>query len=104
MVRWSGWLGVSALLVAGTVGVSNVGAQDAPPVANEGPWRMVLESQIKTEKGCDLHEVLMFQEIPLGGETGIEGRVSCRDGREFDFSRNRAHQKFRIELCAPAVC
>lgn len=104
MGQFSGWIGVSAAVAAGFAAAFAAVAQDDPPVVNEPPWRIVLESQIKDEKGCDLKEVLMFQEIPLGGETGLEGRVSCIDGRQFDFSRNRPHQKFRIELCAPAVC
>lgn len=101
MARFSNFAGASVLLAVGLAGAV---AADDPPAVNEGPWRIVLEGQLKKEKGCDLKEVVMYQEIPLGGETGIEGRISCRDGRQFDFSRNRAHQAFRIELCQPAVC
>ncbi len=79
-------------------------AQDSPNVPEEGPWRLVLKAQLKQEKGCDLNEVLMYQEIPLGDDVGVQGKVSCHDNRQFDFSRNRKHQKFRIELCEPSVC
>ena len=104
MGRFSAWAGASILTaVFGFAGALVVAADD-PPAVKEGPWRIVLEGQIKKEKGCDIKEVLMYQEIPLGDETGIEGRVSCIDGRQFDFSRNRSHQKFRIEMCEPAVC
>lgn len=85
------------------IGATATLAQDDPPAA-EAPWRIVLKDQIKGEQQCDLNEVLMFQELPLGDEQGLEGRVSCRDGREFDFTRMRKDQKFRIELCQPAVC
>lgn len=79
-------------------------AQVQDPDMQEGPWRLVLKDQIKREKACDLNEVLLYEELPLGDDVGIKGRVSCLDGREFDFARNRKHQKFRIELCEPAVC
>ena len=105
MARVSNVLGALVVLMAvGAAGISSAAAQHELPSVNESPWRIVLQSQIKTEQGCDLHEVLMYREIPIGGEIGIEGRVSCLDGRQFDFSRGPAHPKFRIELCAPAVC
>jgi hypothetical protein len=70
----------------------------------EPPWRLVLKDQLSSERGCHLNEVLAYQEIPLGDDVGVDGRVSCFDGREFNFTRRRRHQKFTIELCAPAVC
>lgn len=103
MARFSNFVGASVLLAVWLAGALAVAADD-PPAVNEGPWRIVLEGQLKKEQGCDLKEVLMYQEIPLGGETGIEGRISCHDGRQFDFSRKRAHEAFRIEMCQPAVC
>lgn len=104
--RWGDAAAAFALGLALAVvlwGVLAVAAEE-PPVPQEGPWRIVLQEQLKKEKGCDLKEVLMYQELPLGDETMIEGRVSCFDDRMFDFSRTRTHQKFRIELCEPAVC
>ncbi len=104
--RWGDAVAAFALGLSLAVvlwGVLAVAAEKAP-VPSEGPWRIILQDQLKKEKGCDLKEVLMYQEIPLGDEITIEGRVSCLDDRAFDFSRNRKHQKFRIELCEPAVC
>ncbi|MGE0022302.1 MAG: hypothetical protein AB7S70_01570 [Hyphomicrobium sp.] len=75
-----------------------------PLVSEEGPWRIVLEQQLKAEKGCALNEVLTYQEIPLGDSLGQDGRASCFDGREFTFSRQRKHQAFTIRACEPAVC
>lgn len=79
-------------------------ADDGPLVPNEGPWRVILKEQLKSEKACDLNEVLAYQEVPLGSDVGVDGRVSCIDGREFNFTRKGKHQKFSIEICAPAVC
>lgn len=96
----------AAVLMAGLALVSSSAhpADDDDIKVNEAPWRLVLESQLKSEKSCDLKEVLLFREIPLGDQVGLEGRVSCFDDREFDFSRNAPHQKFRIQLCQPSVC
>ncbi|MBL8845908.1 MAG: hypothetical protein JNN24_09085 [Hyphomicrobium zavarzinii] len=99
--RW--WMMASALAVGASV-VLPVHAQDQPEPVQEGPWRIILKDQLKHEKGCDLNEVLTFEEIPLGDYVGVQGRVSCLDNRQFDFSRTRKHQKFRIELCEPSVC
>lgn len=99
--RW--WMMAGALAVGVSL-VLPVRAQDPPEAIQEGPWRLILKDQLKQEKGCDLNEVLTYQEIPLGDDVGVQGRVSCLDNRQFDFSRNRKHQKFRIELCEPTVC
>lgn len=79
-------------------------ADDDPLQPSEGPWRIILKNQLKSEKACDLNEVLAYQEVPLGNDVGVDGRVSCFDGREFNFTRKSKHQKFSIEICAPAVC
>lgn len=100
MTRWAGRLGLVALL--GFAAAAS--AQEDIPLPSEGPWRLILKTQLAAEKNCDLNEVLVYREIPLGDETAIEGRVSCIDGREFDFNRKRKHQKFTIELCEPTVC
>lgn len=93
-----------ALIVSAFVALAPVmpRADDGPP--NEPHWRIVLEGQLKSERGCQLSEVISYQEIPLGDGLSVDGRISCIDGREFNFSRQRKHQKFSIELCAPAVC
>ena len=81
-----------------------VSAADDALEPNVSPWRIILENQLRAEKACELNEVLTYQEIPLGNDVGVDGRISCRDGREFNFSRKAKHQKFSIEICAPAVC
>ena len=73
-------------------------------IPEEGPWRIILKDQLKKERGCDLNEVLTYQEVPLGDTVGLDGRISCIDGREFNFTRMRTHQKFSFELCEPTVC
>jgi len=74
------------------------------PLPNEAHWRLVLQQQLKTEKACALNEVLMVQEMPLGDDLGVDGRISCIDGREFTFTRKGKHQPFKIDVCTPNVC
>jgi len=94
----------AAVAVSAGVAGTAVAADDEIPLPEEAPWRIVLKNQLKQEKACDLNEVLAYQEIPLGDDVGVDGRVSCFDGREFNFSRKRRHQRFSIELCQPTVC
>lgn len=77
---------------------------DSNPPAAGLPWRMVLEQQLRAEKSCDLRELFYFNEFQLGDDNVIEGKVACIDGREFDFSRPREHQKFELKLCERTVC
>lgn len=93
-----------AVLVAAAAGAALADDGEGPPLPEEGPWRIVLKNQLRQEKACDLNEVLAYQEIPLGDDVGVDGRASCFDGREFNFTRKRKHQKFTIELCQPTVC
>jgi hypothetical protein len=79
-------------------------ADDDPMKPAEAPWRIILKEQLRSEKGCDLNDVLAYQEIPLGEDVGVDGRISCFDGREFNFTRKGKHEKFSIQICAPAVC
>jgi hypothetical protein len=73
-----------------------------PPADNR--WRVVLKDQVKADKNCDLAEVLTYSELKIGDEFGISGKISCVDGREYDYSRPRPHQKFEFRLCEPSVC
>lgn len=107
--RWSGLaasfaVGLSLAACLLSFRVAAAAEDEEPFVPSEAPWRIVLEDQLKKEKNCDLKELLMYQEIPLGDEIAVEGRVSCLDERAFDFSRRQTGEKFRIELCAPAAC
>lgn len=95
-------LALACILWAG-LGSFPATSQDGPP-DEVVPWRILLTQQLKEEKSCDLLEVLMFDESAREGQTIIEGKISCRDGRQFDFARPRPHQKFEIKLCEPAVC
>ena len=80
-------------------------ALNAQDTAEAGaPWRMLLQQQIMSAKACDLLEVLTYNELDLGDHKALEGRVSCIDGREFNFTRPRPHQKFEFNLCEPSVC
>lgn len=95
---------VAMLSLVAAVTSGALQAADDPIEHNAEHWRAILKAQLKTEAACDLNEVLAYQEIPLGDDRGVDGRISCFDGREFNFSRKGATQKFTIELCAAAVC
>ncbi len=87
-------------------------AEDAPqpgengtlPTPSDPRWRFLLRDQLKSEKNCDLHDVLTYNEMKLGEGVSISGRVSCIDGREYDFDRRQPHLKFEVRLCEPTVC
>ena len=77
-----------------------------PSFAADEPaeWQRVLRLQLQDNNSCRLEKVIFVREIQLGGEAGLEGRIRCIDGREYDFTRQRRHEKFDIRLCQPAVC
>jgi hypothetical protein len=87
-------------------GMVNAADSDNAAPANSGDrqWRILLAQQLRAEKTCDMLDVLAYNEMPLGDYISISGRVTCLDGREFDFSRKQPHQKFEINLCQPTVC
>lgn len=70
----------------------------------EESWQVALRLQLDEEKRCRLEAYISVRELPADAVGGIEGRIRCVDGREFDFTRPRTHQKFDIRLCQPAVC
>ena len=67
-------------------------------------WESTLRLQLEDEKRCQLQTFVSVRELPMESLGGLEGRVRCVDGREFDFSRQKSHQKFELRLCQPAVC
>lgn len=76
---------------------------DIQPPA-DARWRIVLKDQVKTAKNCDLSEVLTYSELKIGDEIAISGKISCVDGRQYDYARPRPHQNFEFRLCEPSVC
>lgn|SRR5512134_2217141 len=81
----------------------------APPAASiaaelEASALVLLRGQLEQGYNCDLAQILAMREIPIGNDTGVEGRVRCTDAREYDFSRSRAGQRFEIRLCQPTIC
>lgn len=67
-------------------------------------WQALLKMQLDTERKCQFESMVYVRELPVENLGGLEGRVRCADGREFDFSRQKLHQKFELHLCQPAVC
>lgn len=94
---------IVAVLAAGMLPASGQSEQGAPPVAGQ-PWSILLRQQLLNEKQCALQEILTVNEFKVGDEVMLDGRVSCVDGRQFDFARRHEHQKFEIRLCEPVVC
>lgn len=92
--KLAGLLVAAALATGAPVGLAE---------AQEG-WEATLKLQLDSEKKCQLERLVSVRQLPLEGLGGLEGRVRCHDGREFDFSRHKAHQKFELRLCMPAVC
>jgi hypothetical protein len=76
---------------------------DIQPPA-DARWRTVLKDQVKAAKNCDLAEVLTYSELKIGDGIAISGKISCIDGRQYDYSRPRPHQNFEFRLCEPSVC
>jgi hypothetical protein len=99
---------VAALLsVAAGAGISfTASGEDSPDIQPpaDARWRVVLKDQVKAEKNCDLAEVLTYSELKIGDEIAISGKISCIDGRQYDYTRPRPHQKFEFRLCEPSVC
>lgn len=91
---------LTSTLLAATVAI---GGSVGPGRAEE-LWESTLRLQLMDEKKCQLERLVFVRELPGPQLGGIEGRAKCADGREFDFSRAKAHQKFDVRLCMPTVC
>lgn len=92
---------LAAILCLTAVVSSGAGAEET---GADPRWRALLAEQLKAEKNCHLYEILSQDEMPLGEDIAISGRVSCFDGRLFDFNRRSSHQKFELRACEPTVC
>lgn len=100
-------LALAVGLVAGSLGLASEDDPAAEPKMSppaDARWRLVLKDQLKVEKNCDLLDVLTYSELKIGDEIAISGKISCVDGRQYDYSRQRPHQKFEVQLCEPSVC
>jgi len=74
------------------------------PASAEEQWLTLLRLQIKDSHGCLLQHIVHVREVPAGKQLALEGRLRCVDGREYDFTRAKPHQKFDIRLCQPTIC
>lgn len=103
MMRMSQTLLLLSLLIWPSLPTLAEEKPDIQPPA-DARWRTVLKDQVKSAKNCDLAEVLTYSELKIGDEIAISGKISCIDGREYDYSRPRPHQNFEFRLCEPSVC
>lgn len=90
----------SVILTAGLLIICGVPVS----LAGEETWEIILKQQLLTEQNCQFGEWLRLKKIPIGNDLGIDGRVRCQDGRQFDITREKSHQKFEIRACMPTVC
>lgn len=103
-----GALGLGTLLVCAAPAVPFLDApvraaeEQKPTVAPQ--WQDILAIQLRDTYNCAFDKVLFVREVPVGDSIATEGRVRCLDGREYDFSRDRSHEKFTLRLCQPTVC
>lgn len=67
-------------------------------------WQKLLKEQLKHEKNCDLSEILTYNEMMVGQEIAISGKIICIGGQQYEYSRLRQHLKFEFRLCEPNVC
>lgn len=98
------WRRASALAVCiWATAATSVGA-----LAEEKPatpqWQSILAIQLRDSHKCELEKILFSRDVKVGEQTSTEGRARCLDGREYDFSRGREHEKFTLRLCQPTVC
>lgn len=89
---------VGALLATALMWPVGARADDAPQ------WQGILALQLQETYNCTLEKVLFSRDVPLGETSSTEGRARCFDGREYDFTRTRGHEKFTLRLCQPTVC
>ena len=89
------------LAIAAALGTPEAAAEEAKPAPQ---WQSILAIQLSDTYKCDRDKILFFREVPVGDTQSTEGRVRCLDGREYDFSRDRGHEKFTVRLCQPTVC
>lgn len=95
-------LSAVAAVCLGAVAVSGPAA--AEEKATVPQWQSILALQLRDTHKCDLDKVLFSRDVRVGDEVSTEGRARCLDGREYDFTRDRAHEKFTLRLCQPTVC
>lgn len=103
MTRTSQVMLLLSLLALAPLPVMSEEKPDIQPPA-DARWRTVLKDQVKAAKNCDLAEVLTYSELKIGEEIAISGKISCVDGRQYDYTRPRPHQNFEFRLCEPSVC
>ena len=83
-------------------GIVVAGAEAARPQTDT--WLLILQQQLATDVSCTYEHIVQVSTFELAGAEVIDGRVRCRDGREFYFTRPKPHFAYELRECEPAVC
>lgn len=67
-------------------------------------WLLILQQQLAADLSCSYEHIVWVNSFELAGAEVIDGRVRCRDGREFYFTRPKPHLAYELRECEPAVC
>ena len=72
--------------------------------AQNETWLVILQQQLSIGVSCTYEHIVWVNAFELAGTEVIDGRVRCRDGREFYFTRPKPHLSYELRECEPAVC
>lgn len=76
----------------------------ASETALETATGAALSAQLLHDRDCLLANVVSWREVTIGINKAIDGRIICRDGRQFDVARTAPHLRFQFRLCQPSYC
>ncbi len=80
-------------------------AAGQPLLAEKVPaWQIALQSQLLTEKQCNLNYLTNVKIKDLGAITSIAARAHCINGQAYDVQSMHGTTKFEIRECGMSVC
>jgi hypothetical protein len=84
--------------------ISALALATEPLSAADQTWLVMLKEQLLNERKCFYEHIVHVRTFELAGAEVIDGRVRCRDGREYYFTRPKPHLAYVLRECEPAVC
>ncbi|MEM7636192.1 MAG: hypothetical protein AAF299_16625, partial [Pseudomonadota bacterium] len=76
-----------------------------PLLAEDIPaWQLALQSQLLTEKQCNLNYLTNVKVQELGAITSVEARAHCVNGQAYDVRSLSGTNKFDIRECGITIC